>query len=262
MRKILAVFSIIIALGAYPVWKSVDTKVLKFFSETVTPFITKVNKVNKVVAVVGKSAKEIAEESLKVKNSTNTFIKTGVKKTIKVADFSQHSIFKTTLANNLWVAAREVHYQSALKDLQRSFSKNSDNVIATLKKQNAIILKRDKAFLAANEKQIRDIEQKMITASMNNNLELEKELLSQLRNITNKITFKLTPKGKPIQFLNESQILERQLSDITNPNPNRMSKVFGFTWHHNEKEGVMELVDEVVHTYNKHVGGYAKWGSA
>ncbi|MBF8150100.1 HNH endonuclease [Winogradskyella sp. F6397] len=261
MKKILGILGVIVALGAYPVWKSIDTKVIKQSDEVLTQVIKQSKKADKAVSVVATSVKELVEKSLKVKNSTHTYIKNGIKKTIKVADFSQHSIFSTTLSKDLLVATRELHYENALKGLQKSFSKNKDEFIEVLKKRNAIIMKRDKEFFEANKKQIRAIEQKMITASKNNNLIKEKELLSELRNIANKITFKLTPKGKPIQFLDENQILKRQLADITNPKLNRKSKVFGFTWHHNEKKGVMNLVDEVVHKFNDHAGGYSKWGT-
>lgn len=48
---------------------------------------------------------------------------------------------------------------------------------------------------------------------------------------------------------------EEQLEDIANgilPE--------GFTWHHNEKEGVMQLVSSEIHDKIKHTGGMSLWG--
>ena len=35
----------------------------------------------------------------------------------------------------------------------------------------------------------------------------------------------------------------------------------GFTWHHNEQEGLMQLVDTLIHTQTNHTGGMKIWGS-
>ena len=35
----------------------------------------------------------------------------------------------------------------------------------------------------------------------------------------------------------------------------------GYTWHHNEKEGVMELVDAKIHNKVAHTGGFSIWGA-
>lgn len=260
MKKVLAILAIIVTLGAYPAWRTIDTKVIKQSDEVIKKVLKKTGKTDGTVAFVAKSSKKLVEKSLSVKTYRHSYIKNGTKTTIKVADFRKNSIFKTTLSKDIIVATREVHYENALKAFQQKFSQNKDGFIIILRKHNAKILKRDKEFFEANKNQIREIEQKMMIASKNNNIEEEKLLLSQLRNLTNKITFKLTPKGKPVQFLNENQILERQIADITNPKLNNKSKVFGFTWHHNERVGVMELVDEVVHTSNGHDGGFSKWG--
>ena len=34
----------------------------------------------------------------------------------------------------------------------------------------------------------------------------------------------------------------------------------GYTWHHNEKEGLMQLVDTVTHDATGHTGGMSLWG--
>lgn len=35
----------------------------------------------------------------------------------------------------------------------------------------------------------------------------------------------------------------------------------GYTWHHNEEEGVIQLVDAKVHSEVRHTGGYSMWGA-
>lgn len=34
----------------------------------------------------------------------------------------------------------------------------------------------------------------------------------------------------------------------------------GLTWHHNEQKGVMELVDDSIHSKTGHTGGNTIWG--
>lgn len=58
----------------------------------------------------------------------------------------------------------------------------------------------------------------------------------------------------PFSKLRE-EFTEEQIEDIMNgilPD--------GFTWHHNEQEGLMQLVDTVVHTQTSHTGGMSIWG--
>ncbi|MCT3758860.1 HNH endonuclease [Elizabethkingia anophelis] len=49
---------------------------------------------------------------------------------------------------------------------------------------------------------------------------------------------------------------EQQLKDIKAGNP----RPEGLTWHHNEKKGVMELVDQEIHAKTGHTGGNNIWG--
>lgn len=63
-----------------------------------------------------------------------------------------------------------------------------------------------------------------------------------------------TYKGK---VLKGEDMLEKQLKDIIDPKQN---KIFGFIWHHNENDGVMELVSQNVHNSVKHIGGKQNWG--
>ena len=53
----------------------------------------------------------------------------------------------------------------------------------------------------------------------------------------------------------KSKFDERQLEQI-----NSNKKPTGFTWHHNEETGKMELVDTEIHKNATHTGGRAIWG--
>lgn len=49
---------------------------------------------------------------------------------------------------------------------------------------------------------------------------------------------------------------QKQLEDISNGKP----KIDELTWHHNEEEGILELVDELIHSKTSHTGGRNIWG--
>ena len=70
--------------------------------------------------------------------------------------------------------------------------------------------------------------------------ECMEQLQKQLKNPFSKLRDKFT---------------EEQIEDIMNgvlPE--------GFTWHHNEQEGLMQLVDSVIHNQTNHTGGMSIWG--
>ena len=65
----------------------------------------------------------------------------------------------------------------------------------------------------------------------------------------------LQKKTRPIFGKYRKSFTEEQLDDIANgilPE--------GFTWHHNEKEGLMQLVDTATHDATGHTGGMSLWG--
>lgn len=51
------------------------------------------------------------------------------------------------------------------------------------------------------------------------------------------------------------QFTTQQLEQIKNG-----GKISGLVWHHNEQEGVMQLVDSKIHDATKHIGGRKIWG--
>lgn len=52
------------------------------------------------------------------------------------------------------------------------------------------------------------------------------------------------------------QFTPRQLEQIKNGEP----RISGLTWHHNEEEGKMQLVDAKEHSVCRHTGGRSLWG--
>ncbi len=55
--------------------------------------------------------------------------------------------------------------------------------------------------------------------------------------------------------LNTEQFTDRQLEQIRNGD-----KPDGYTWHHNEDPGRMQLVDSEIHARTPHTGGRSIWG--
>lgn len=62
-------------------------------------------------------------------------------------------------------------------------------------------------------------------------------------------------------ILNEREMLDKQIKDILQENSGiQKGRIFGFTWHHNEATGRMDLVDYNIHKEVKHLGGNYIWG--
>ncbi len=65
-----------------------------------------------------------------------------------------------------------------------------------------------------------------------------------------------TFKGRTLSM---DEIFEKQMNDVFNPSSAEAGNVYGFSWHHHEKMGKMELVPEGIHRNVKHTGGYIIW---
>lgn len=262
MKKVLAVLCGVIIAGSVAVWKTVDTKVIKQTDEVVTEVLKKSSNVTDDGSkLVKATTKEVVKNQLSVKYFDFTFIRNGIEETIKVADFSKHSVFKTKLPDNLLVAKDELQFSNCLQSLRNSLVSNKEKVVKQFQKQNSIILKRDAEILKANKKDIYEAESKMLEATKNGNLEEQKIWLKELRKRTKDITFIRTYKGKPMKIFNQEEIIEKQIADIKNPNGGSQSRVFGYVWHHNENVGVMELIAKDIHEFNRHTGGNYIWGN-
>ncbi|WP_158960325.1 HNH endonuclease [Myroides fluvii] len=57
--------------------------------------------------------------------------------------------------------------------------------------------------------------------------------------------------------LKDKELLAKQIEDLKSPHGD---KIFGFTWHHHEDVGKLELVSQQVHNAVSHTGGNLIWG--
>lgn len=262
MKKGLAILASVLLAGSLAIWKSVDTKVIKQTDEIVTSALKKSKgAAHKGSRLAKSTSKNILKNELSVKYLDFTFIKNGIKETMKVADFSKHSVYKTKLPPNLLIAKDALQFSNCLKSLRKKLVSNREEVLSKFRSQNAIILKRDAKILEANKVAINQAEKNMLDAAKVGNVEQEKIWLKELRSLTKDITFIETPRGKPMKFLQQEEILDRQIADIMTPSGKTQNRVFGYEWHHNEKVGVMELVPKDIHRFNKHKGGNYIWGN-
>ncbi len=55
--------------------------------------------------------------------------------------------------------------------------------------------------------------------------------------------------------LNTEQLTDKQLEQVRNGD-----KPEGYTWHHHEEPGRMQLVDSKIHAETLHTGGRSIWG--
>lgn len=86
-------------------------------------------------------------------------------------------------------------------------------------------------------------------------VELDKDLFKETDRVQfNKANEKLAEEIKNNPELKE-KFSDRQLEQIEYGRTPE-----GYTWHHNEQPGVMELVDTEVHRKTGHTGGRAIWG--
>lgn len=263
MKKVFTVVGAVVIAGSVAVWKTIDTKVIKQTDEVITKVIKKSpNVADDGVKLVRTTAKEVVKNRLSVKYFDFTFIRNGVEETIKVADFSKHSVFKTKLPDNLLIASDKLQFSNSLQSLRNNLISNKEIILKQFRTKNSIILKRDAEILTANKKGIYEAESKMLEATKAGDLELQNIWLKELRKRTKDITFIRTYNGKPMKIFNQDEIIEKQIVDIMKPSGGSQSRVFGYVWHHNENVGVMELVAKDIHEFNRHTGGNYIWGNS
>lgn len=214
------------------------------------------NAVTKTEPILNTAVNEATENVLKVRYFKYSYLKNGQKVIVEIPDFNKQSIFETKLPTNLYIASDEVQFAKSTSSFGEQIKANP-KTIELLKSRNIEILKRDKIYYENNKINILNAQNKMLQAT---DIAEQTKWLKELRRLTNKITFILTPKGKPFVLLNEEQILAKQLKDISNPNSSSQSRIFGYVWHHSEKPGVMQLIPKDFHEYNRHIGGNAIWG--
>ncbi|ENA1807864.1 HNH endonuclease [Flavobacterium psychrophilum] len=211
------------------------------------------NVLNKTEPVIIATAEETTESVLKVKYFEHSYIKNGKTKITNIPNFTKQSVFETELPSNLQIAPDKAQFTKATSLYNEQLLKNP-KLLDFLKNTNREMLKQDLLYFEKNKTKILEAQTKMLEATKSNNLVEEARWLKELRQRTQKITFIHTPKGKPFVLYNEDEILAKQLKDICNSNSNNQGRIFGYIWHHTEKNA-LQLVRKDVHEFNPHTGG-------
>lgn len=60
--------------------------------------------------------------------------------------------------------------------------------------------------------------------------------------------------------LDSQAILEKQINDILHTKAAQQGRFYGYTWHHTEHAGEMQLIPDFIHNLVKHTGGREIWG--
>jgi hypothetical protein len=60
--------------------------------------------------------------------------------------------------------------------------------------------------------------------------------------------------------LDSKQILEKQVSDILHSKSAQQGRFYGYTWHHTENAGELQLIPDYIHKLVHHTGGREVWG--
>lgn len=60
--------------------------------------------------------------------------------------------------------------------------------------------------------------------------------------------------------LDAAAILEKQVGDILHTKSAQQGRFYGYTWHHTEHTGEMQLIPDYIHKLVKHTGGREMWG--
>mgnify|MGYP005990231097 CR=1 FL=1 len=61
--------------------------------------------------------------------------------------------------------------------------------------------------------------------------------------------------------LDSKSILEKQLNDILKTSSVQQGRFYGYTWHHTENLGEMQLIPDFIHKKVRHTGGKHIWGA-
>lgn len=208
-----------------------------------------------------KNSREASDaETLKVPYRSHTFIKDGESGSIEVPIFDKHTVLESTLPEDLYLKSDIIHFTNATKSAKELYNQNPEKLVKSFKEQNKKILENDKKILESNWDEIKNAEAKMLEATKAKDFPAQEKWLSELRSLTRNVVNIETPKGKPFEILTESEMLQRQIKDITNPSSSTQGRVYGFQWHHHEKPGVLQLVAKNIHEANPHVGGNVLWG--
>ncbi len=61
--------------------------------------------------------------------------------------------------------------------------------------------------------------------------------------------------------MDSKAMLNKQVNDILNTTSGQQGRFFGYTWHHTENPGEMQLISDFIHGKVRHTGGKHIWGA-
>lgn len=175
-------------------------------------------------------------------------------------DFSEYTRFVAKLPKHLYHQPDNIQFGYALKQLRKQYLKDPKSMIKSLKESNKKMMKQDMVIFKKNKKAILDAQEKMLNAVKMGDKSGVDKYHKQLKKLTYEMGNIQTPKGRPFKILSESEMVKRQIYDITR-RP-KGTRVYGFVWHHGETPGKLNLVSKNVHNTEKHTGGNAIWGDS
>lgn len=62
-------------------------------------------------------------------------------------------------------------------------------------------------------------------------------------------------------ILDSKSILKKQVNDILKTSSAQQGRFYGYTWHHTENLGEMQLIPDFIHKKVRHTGGKHIWGA-
>lgn len=200
------------------------------------------------------------DNPLRVEYYKHTIIKEGEVVDKLSPDFNKHTAAVTSLPKKLHIASDKTQFVEATKLLKKQYEQNPEKIINNLKEQNKKLLERDNTILEKNWKEIKKAETKMLEATEAKDYDSQAKYLKELRSLTRDVVNIETPKGKPLKILNQHELLDRQIKDITSPSSSSQGRIYGFQWHHHQDPGKLQLVVKDIHEANLHEGGNSDWG--
>lgn len=183
-----------------------------------------------------------------------------------IANFDSHTLSSVKLAKSSYLLPDVEQFKQARKLLKDQFELDPEVFKRNLKKVNARMQKNDDEIFNLVEKEFRYAEKKMLDAlNIEDAVKKNEEVLKWdkfRKNLTKDIVNIQVIKGKPFKKLTPEEMLDRQMKEITNTNVKAKGNLYGFQWHHSEKDGIMQAVAMDVHSLgdNSHIGGRQIWG--
>ncbi|MDO4648467.1 MAG: HNH endonuclease, partial [Eubacteriales bacterium] len=184
----------------------------------------------KEVAEAGaeKAAKEAAEAG--TEKTVKEVAETGVEKTVKEASENENVIIRYMECRNQGLEGK-VHPETGVEFVRKTVDDGTGNFV------EGVFPKFDSAFDAKLPEEMFD-----------------KSNFTQFKEANRQLVEKTEKDPSLLKFFTDEQFEQIVDGIKTGVAPD------GFVWHHNEETGVLQLVDDLVHSITGHTGGRAIWG--